>query len=92
VIGSMPFGAGTAAIPMIAPNRMRAQLVAVYMLLANLLGQGCGPWLIALATDYVFGDPTMVRYSIALVGAALSLIAALVISAGLPALRRAVTP
>ncbi|MDX2224965.1 MAG: MFS transporter, partial [Rhodospirillaceae bacterium] len=90
VIGSMPFGAGTAAIPLIAPNRMRAQLVAVYMLFANLIGQGCGPWLIALATDYLFGDPMLVRYSIALVGAALSVIAAATIAAGLPALRRAI--
>jgi len=66
-LGAMPFGAGTAAIPMIAPNRLRAQLVAIYLLVANLVGPGLGPTIIALCTDYVFGDPKMVGVSIAIV-------------------------
>ncbi len=66
--GAMPFGAGPAAIPVLAPNRMRAQLMAVYLLFGNLIGAGLGPWLIAAFTDSVLGDPQAIRYSIALVG------------------------
>jgi hypothetical protein len=40
--GTMPFGAGTAALPLLTPNRMRAQMVALYLVVANLLGQGLG--------------------------------------------------
>jgi MFS family permease len=86
-LGSMPFGAGTAAIPMIAPNRMRAQLVAIYLLVANLIGPGMGPTLIALCTDYVFGDVKMVGQSISIVCTALIILGTAIIVAGLKAFR-----
>ena len=89
-LGSMPFGAGTAAIPTIAPNRMRAQLVAIYLLIANLIGPGMGPVLIALCTDYVFEDPKMVGVSISIVCTALIVAGTLVIVAGLRAFRKTV--
>ena len=82
-LGSMPFGAGTAAIPMIAPNRMRAQLVAIYLLLANLIGPGMGPWLIAVCTDYVFADPKMVGASISMVCTVLIIIGTAILLKGL---------
>lgn len=84
-LGSMPFGAGTAAIPMISPNRMRAQLVAVYLLVANLIGPGMGPWLIAICTDYVFEDPKMVGFSISIVCTVLIVIGTAVLTKGLKA-------
>lgn len=87
-VGSMPFGAGTAAIPAIAPNRMRAQLVAVYMLVGNLVGAGAGPWLVAVATDRLFGDPLALGRSLALVVPLLAAAGALVIGLGARALRR----
>lgn len=67
-VGVLPFGPGIAAVPLLAPNRMRAQLLAVYMLIMTLLGAVAGPWLIAAATDYLFKDPMALKYSIALVG------------------------
>lgn len=57
LFGSMPFGAGVAAIPALAPNRMRAQLLAVYLLIANLVGGGAGPWLVAVTSDHLLGGP-----------------------------------
>jgi MFS family permease len=55
--GAMPFGAGTAGIVEFAPNRMRGQMVAIYMLIATLVGTGGGPWMIAMWTDHVIGIP-----------------------------------
>jgi MFS family permease len=69
--GTMPFGAGTAVIPILAPARLRAQFVAVYLLFANLIGQAGGPWFVASVTDRVFGDPNAVGYSISIVLAVL---------------------
>ncbi len=65
--GTMPFGAGTAVIPILAPPRVRAQLVAVYLLFANFIGQAGGPWFVASVTDRVFGRPEAVGYSLSIV-------------------------
>ncbi|MCK9542376.1 MAG: MFS transporter [Novosphingobium sp.] len=61
----------TASYPMLtdlAPNEMRGQAVAVYMLVGNLAGLGLTPTLVALATDYLYRDETMIRQSIVTVG------------------------
>jgi MFS family permease len=86
--GTMPFGAGTAVIPMLAPARLRAQLVAVYLLCANLIGQAGGPWFVATVTDRVFGREDAVGYSISVVVAALLAAGVAVCWAGLRPLRR----
>ena len=64
--GTVPFGAGVSTFPMITPNRMRAQVLAIYLLFANLIGYSAGPLLIAALTDKVFGDPLMVDKSLAI--------------------------
>jgi MFS family permease len=89
ILGAMPFGAGTAAIPMMAPNRMRAQFTALYLLVANLVGGGIGPWSVAAFTDGVLGDPQLIRYSLATVPAALSLLAIVVLALALRPFGRA---
>ncbi|MBL0923128.1 MAG: MFS transporter [Sphingomonadaceae bacterium] len=86
--GAMPFGAGTAGILGIAPNRMRGQIIAIYLLIASLIGSGVGPWAIALYTDNVLGDPLLIRYSIATMATALFLVGGLVIASGLRAVNR----
>ena len=88
LFGSMPFGAGTAGIVNVAPNRMRGQMVALYMLIATLIGTGGGPWTIAVWTDNVLGDPMLIRWSIAVVASALFVGGAAIIAGGL---RRAPT-
>lgn len=85
--GAMPFGAGPAAIPVLAPNRMRAQLMAVYLLFGNLLGAGLGPWMIAAFTDGVLQDPQRIRFSIALVGTSVILVGATIVGLGARAMR-----
>jgi MFS family permease len=81
--GTMPFGAGTAALPLLAPNRMRAQVVALYLLVANLLGQALGPTSVAMLTDYAFHDPAHLRWSIAIACGSLVALAVVVVASGL---------
>lgn len=59
--------AAPAAIQGVVPNRMRGQAIALYLLLAGLLGIGLGPTVVALVTDYVFHDDKALPYSLALV-------------------------
>ena len=85
--GTMAFGAGPALIPVICPARMRGLLVALYLLVANLVGQAGGPWIVAVFTDYVFGAPELVKYSLMVVPSTLLLFGAALIWSGFPGLR-----
>lgn len=51
----------------IAPPSLRGQLTAAFVLVGAVVGAGLGPLSVGLLTDYVFGDPRMVGYSIAIV-------------------------
>jgi MFS family permease len=86
--GTMPFGAGTALIPILAPARLRAQLVAVYLLFANFIGQAGGPWFVARVTDGVFARPDAVGYSLSIVVSGLLAGGAIICWIGLKPLRR----
>jgi MFS family permease len=66
---AFPQGLPAAALQVIAPNALRAQLTALYFLVGSLIANGLGPTLYALVTDYVFSDPAKLRYSLALVNA-----------------------
>ncbi len=81
--GAMPFGAGTAGIVNFAPNRMRGQMVAIYMLIATLIGTGGGPWVVAMWTDSVLGDPAKLGQSLAVVPTVLFVAGAAIIALGL---------
>jgi MFS family permease len=85
--GTMAFGAGPALIPVICPARMRGLLVAVYLLIANIVGQAGGPLIVALFTDQVFGSPEMVRYSLMAAPALLLVSGAILVKLGFPGLR-----
>jgi MFS family permease len=85
-----PFGAAAAAIQEISPDRMRAQMSALYLLALNLLGLGLGPTAVALMTDRVFGDPLAVGRSILVVTVVGLVLASAIIAAGLGAYRRTV--
>jgi hypothetical protein len=58
------------------PNQMRGQAGALFLFTINVIGGGTGPTIVALLTDYVYGNPLLLRYSIATV-AVLSLSAAI---------------
>ena len=90
--GTMPFGAGPAAIPAISPPFFRAQLVAVYLLVANLLGQAGGPWVVAMLTDNVFERPEAIGSSLAIAVTTLLLLGSALAAFGCRPLRERLMP
>ena len=76
---SSPFTPAVAAIQMVTPNRMRAQISAIYLFIVNLTGIGMGATVTALVTDYVFRDEMMLHYSMAIVGVTGALLSSLIL-------------
>ncbi len=62
----LPMGAVGAALQVIFPNQVRAQVSALYLFILNLGGLTLGPLLPGVFSDYVFADPNMLGASIAL--------------------------
>lgn len=87
---TFPIGAAAAAIQPIVPNQMRAQAMAVYLFIQNLLGLGIGPTLVAVVTDYVFGYDGAVRYSILIINVMALSIAAVILWLGLASYRNSI--
>jgi len=85
---SLPHGIGPAALQPITPNQMRAQVSALYLLCVSLVGLGIGPTLVALLTDYVYGKPTLIGYSLATVAVVAAPLSILVIGRSLKFYRR----
>jgi MFS family permease len=56
--------AGISALMIVTPNQMRAQASALYYFVVNILGLTAGPTGIAVFTDYVFRNESMLRYSV----------------------------
>jgi hypothetical protein len=65
IAGAMSAPGQNSAIQIITPNAMRGQVSAIYLFTISVIGGGFGPTAIALITDYVFGDPAMLRYAMA---------------------------
>jgi MFS family permease len=61
------YGVAPAALQQVVPNEMRAQISALYLFVASLVGLGLGPTAVALVTDRVFHDDDMVRYSLLII-------------------------
>jgi MFS family permease len=72
---SFPMPTSTAAMQTLAPNQMRAQISAVFLLISNLIALGIGTTLVALLTDKVFGSPKMVGMSMSAVNLIATLLA-----------------
>jgi MFS family permease len=87
---SFAFGAAVAAVQEITPNRMRAQVGALFLSAMTLIGLGLGPSAVALLTDRVFGDDAAVRYSLLVVTVVGLGAAAGFLGAGLGPYRRSV--
>ncbi|MCB2109061.1 MAG: MFS transporter [Rhodobacteraceae bacterium] len=71
--GAMASACGATATAGISPNQVRAQATAVYWVIINLAGLFIGPPLVGFLTDSVFGDPTALKFSLAIVPAAVGL-------------------
>ncbi|KVC48977.1 MFS transporter [Burkholderia pseudomultivorans] len=79
---SFPMPTSTAAMQTLAPNQMRAQISALFLLVSNLIALGIGTTVVALFTDRVFGAPAAVGHSMSIVNLAAALLAALLLGAG----------
>lgn len=65
---SFPMPISTTAMQMLAPNQLRAQISAIFLLISNLVAVGIGTTLVALVTDKIFANPLMVGTSLSIVG------------------------
>jgi MFS family permease len=90
LLGTIHGGVAGAALQLISPPRLRARVVALYVLCATLIGLGLGPTAIALVTERVFHDETALRYGIAIVTAVALPLSALILTLGLKPFARAV--
>ena len=79
-------GISGGTLQLMTPNRMRGQVMALYMLAANLIGLGLGPTVIAITTDYVFGYDAAIGKSIALCAVFLCPLGALILWRSIPAI------
>ena len=67
---AIPAGLAPVAIYQITPNEHRGQVIAIYVLVASLLGLGGGPTLVAMTNDFLFHQD-------ASIGKAMSIVATL---------------
>jgi len=86
--GSMPYGVAPAAIQRMMPNTMRAQAIAIYLFVINIIGMSLGPFLVALLTQDVFQDEKALHHSLLIVGSHSYVIAAVLLGLGLQPYRR----
>jgi len=87
LVSGVSNGIGPAALQLITPNEMRAQVSAVYLFVINMIGLGLGPTVVAVMTDYLFGYDGGVKYSLALLHAGAAPLAAVILWRGLRHLR-----
>lgn len=59
------YGSSSAALQIVTPNQMRAQVTALQIFFGNIIGMSVGASSIAALTDFVFQDDAAVRYSLA---------------------------
>lgn len=83
----LPVGLAPAACNFITPNQLRGQVIALYLFAVNLIGLGVGPTIVAVITDYGFGDPAAVKYSLSIFAIVISSLAILSLLWGMTAYR-----
>lgn len=87
---TFPYPLAATAVSQLAPNQMRAQVMAFYLLVVNLVGVGLGPTVTALLTDFVFGDESYLRFSLSIVSACTLPLAFLIFTLGRPAYKESI--
>jgi len=87
---SISMAVAPAALQLVTPNQMRAQVSATWMLVLNIVTAGVGPTAVGLISSYVLADEMAVGSAIALVNCASVPIAALLLWWGMKAFRAAV--
>ena len=88
IFGSnMGFACAASALQRMFPGSMLGLAAGVYYFISNAIGIGIGPTAVAAITDYVYADPEMTRYSLAIVGGSSRALAFLVVLGGFWAYR-----
>ncbi len=87
---TFPQGSNVAAFTLVTPNELRGQVSAVFLLAINVCGLGFGATLVALITDYGFGDPLRVGDSLAVTTVITAVPALLFLWLGLAPYRRSI--
>ena len=87
---SFPWGAATAALQIITPNRLRAIISGFFLFIINMAGVGIAPTIIALITDFVFGYDAAVKYSLSIAVGIAAPISALLLWLGLNPYRKVI--
>lgn len=64
---AMPAGLAPVSIYQITPNEHRGQVIAIYMLVASLLGLGGGPTLVAMTNEFLFHQDASIGKAMAIV-------------------------
>ena len=80
---SLPYGAATAALQVLIPANMRGTFSAFYLFVINLIGLGCGPLLVGLINDKVFGTPNTIMLSLSISVLICSCLSAIILYRGL---------
>lgn len=88
---SFPMPTSTAAMQILPPNQIRAQVSALFLLISNLIGLGVGTTAVALLTDRLFGNPGAVGQSLSLLIAGATVLCVLLLAAGCASYRQSLT-
>jgi MFS family permease len=85
---SFPMPPSTAVIQLLAPNRMRSRISAMFLFCNSLFGLALGSVLVGALNDYVFTSPTAVTRSVALVVGISAAAGAVILAGGMRPMRR----
>ena len=88
---AMPPGLSNAALQAISPNRMRGQMIAVYLICVSFLSYLFAPLIIGLMNDYVFGREDAIDLSLSSLAAVNYVIAAICLFLSLKPLEDAIS-
>lgn len=84
------FGGGLSALQDLTPNRMRARMSVLYMLVINIFGAMLGPTAMGWMSDSIFKDPNKLPIAIALTCVVASPLAVFALWGGARAYRTAI--
>ena len=87
---AMPPGLSNAALGAIAPNQMRGQMIALYLVCVNFLAYLLAPLIVGLMNDYVFGREDAIDLSLSSLAVVNYAVAAVCLALSLKPLREAV--
>jgi len=87
---SLGIAMAPAALQLVVPNQMRAQVSATWMLVLNIVTAGIGPTAVPFISDLLFSGPAGIGQAMALVNTLCMPLAALALWSGMGAFRDAV--